>query len=93
MCEILSGMGLNPGVDRLFQVVVEIFIGVQLGSVRRKIEDLDRVTVILKSLGYLLAVVGPQVVEDEKDLSFGVLGEAGHEGDEPRRGHRLSGRA
>ncbi len=67
-------------MDSLFQIVVQVFIRVQFGSIGRKIKDSDLALMCFKPLGYLLAVVDSEVIEDEIDFPFYVFHESGPSG-------------
>ena len=67
-------------MDSLFQIVVQVFIRVQFGSIGRKIKDSDLALMCFKPLGYILAVVDSEVIEDEIDFLFYVFHESGLSG-------------
>ena len=80
------GAGMNPGL----QVAVQVLVGIQFRRVRRKIEDGYLLLVLLEPLGYLLAVVDLEIVEDQVDLPSGIPDKSAHEGDEFHLGHRFA---
>ena len=55
------------------QIVVQILVGIQFRRVRRQIEHLDLFFVFVEPGLDRLAVMDPQVVEDEDHLATGFL--------------------
>lgn len=55
--------------DRLLEISVGHFVGVELGAIAGQIEDLDLVLVLGEPSLYRLAMVHPQIVQDQVDLA------------------------
>ena len=72
-----------------FQVMVEVFVGIVLRRVGRKVKQGDFVRPLLHPLTNLFAVVHPQIVQDQKNLAARIVNQASHETNQPVRVDRL----
>ena len=73
-CALLSGIG--PAADLPFEIAVEILVRIELGTVARKIEDLDGILVPFKPLSDRLAVMNLQVIQHQEDLAARIAKQA-----------------
>ena len=64
------------------QVAVRALVRIDLGRRRGQIEHLDLFLVLFEPLFDILAVMHPQVIQDQKYLAFSILDEPRHELDE-----------
>lgn len=74
----------------IFQVAVEILIGVMFRAVRRQKENFDLLLVFLQPGRNDLAMMNSEIVKNEKHLLTNVFYQTGHEFDKEDRGHCFS---
>jgi len=82
--EIIAGLGTRLILDRLLQIVVEIFIRVVFRRIGREIKDLDFDLVARQPILNRLGMMDAQIVDNQKDLLLRVLEEPLHEINEDR---------
>lgn len=61
------------GTNRRLQVAVEIFVGIELRCVRRKLEQLDLLGVLRHPLGHSLGAMHAKVVDHQEHLALCIL--------------------
>ena len=71
--EIIAGLGTRLVLDRLLQIVVEIFIRIVFRRIGREIKDLDFDLVARQPILNRLGVMDTQIVDNQKDLLLRVL--------------------
>lgn len=80
----------HEGAGLLLEVAVEIFVRIEFRGIQRQIKDLDLLFVFFQPGLDDLAVMDPQVIENQKNLAVRVLDQAGHEFDQHFGVHALS---
>lgn len=74
----------------VFQVTIEIFIRVMFRAIRRQVENLYLLFMLLQPRLNELAVVDFEIIQNKDYLLVNILDQSGHELDEDSRGHVFS---
>jgi hypothetical protein len=77
LCKIILASGGKSGPDPLFQITVEIFIGVVFRGIRRKIKHFYSILMGLKPFGCDFAMMNSVIIQDQKDLPFNIHNQTG----------------
>ena len=90
MLQVVFGLGGNAGMNPVFQVSVEIFVGGEFRGVGRKMEEVYLILMCFSPFCHFSGMMYLEVVEDKIDLSTGVFDQPLLERDELLGGHRFS---
>lgn len=76
---------MNPRLE----IVVEIFVGVEVRGIRRQVKQLDLVGVLIYPFAHEMAVMHSEVIQDQINLAIAIADQALEETDQTLCGHRL----